>query len=101
MVPPSPAALPGLHPFALVVFEDFVTLGSKGDCAIKWFSLSPSRRLLTQMVNGCLSVFYQRSFRTVKNILAPFLQLLLLQHKAKLLELAFSFSFLNRDSFKI
>lgn len=58
-VPPPPAALPGLQPFALVVFEDFVTLGPKGDCAIKRPSLSPSRRPWTQMVNGCLSAINQ------------------------------------------
>lgn len=82
--PPSPTALPGLQPLALVVFEDFVTHRPKGDCAIKSPSLSPSRRSWTQMVNGCLSMFYQRSFQTVKNILSRLSLLHSLRNKAKL-----------------
>jgi len=30
-IPPPPVALPGLQPFALVVFEDFVTRRPKED----------------------------------------------------------------------
>lgn len=40
IAPPPLDALPGLHPFGLVVFEDFMS--QKGDCVIKWFSLSLS-----------------------------------------------------------